>query len=373
MRAARKPARKASPTPVGSTFAISGTAPTTTDSSPSRSIRTPGGAEGDDPGADAGEDLLAAPAGLLGDEAGLVLVGEEDLGAVDERPDQVAVTEGELLRGVGQEPVAALAALLGVAQHPLRVVRADDHVVGVAHAVHDRLELDLAGLAHRAGVEAGDLRVGGVVGAHEARGVPGLGDVHRVAVDVVALEPRAVVGEVLADRPDQHRTQAQVAEAEADVGGAPAASYLEVLDEEGHRQLVELVDHQAVGELAREGHQVVGRDRSGYEEGHAADTTPRYGSGYASVANSVDPMTTSRRPAPLFSDELGTPAEMAADGRETTRNLGLQTRLERAAQAAVAPAPSLRFDDYPAEVGKREIRVSDAAARIANALHLHLD
>jgi hypothetical protein len=118
---------------------------------------------------------------------------------------------------------------------------------------------------------------------------------------------------------------------------------------------------------------VVGRDRSGYEEGHAADTTPRYGSGYASVANSVDPMTTSRRPARLFSDELGTPAQMAADGREASRHLGLQSRLERAAQAAVGPAPSLHFDDYPAEVGKREIRVSDAAARIANALHLHLD
>jgi hypothetical protein len=103
------------------------------------------------------------------------------------------------------------------------------------------------------------------------------------------------------------------------------------------------------------------------------DTTSQYGSGYASVANSVVTMTTSRRPAPLFSDELGTPAEMAADGQVASRNLGLQSRLERAAQAAVSPAPSLRFDDYPAEVGKREIRVSDAAARIANALHLHLD
>ena len=39
-----------------------------------------------------------------------------------------------------------------------------------------------------------------------------------------------------------------------------------------------------------------------------------------------------------------------------------------------SPAPpSIRYEDYPAEVGKREIRVSDAAARIANALHLHLD
>ena len=50
----------------------------------------------------------------------------------------------------------------------------------------------------------------------------------------------------------------------------PPASDLEVLDQEGHRQLVELVHDQAVGELAREGHQVVGRDGSGYEEGHAA-------------------------------------------------------------------------------------------------------
>ena len=75
--------------------------------------------------------------------------------------------------------------------------------------------------------------------------------------------------------------------------------------------------------------------------------------------------------------ELGTTAEMVADCTEVGRNLGLQPalerRLERAARAAVAAPPSIRFEDYPAEVGKREIRVSDAAARIANALHLHLD
>ena len=31
------------------------------------------------------------------------------------------------------------------------------------------------------------------------------------------------------------------------------------------------------------------------------------------------------------------------------------------------------FADYPAEVRKRDIAVSEAAARLANALHLHLD
>jgi hypothetical protein len=64
---------------------------------------------------------------------------------------------------------------------------------------------------------------------------------------------------------------------------------------------------------------------------------------------------------------------MAADGAEAGRNLRLESRFERVARAAVATPPSLHFDDYPAEVGKREIRVSDAAVRIANALHLHLD
>lgn len=99
------------------------------------------------------------------------------------------------------------------------------------------------------------------------------------------------------------------------------------------------------------------------------NTTSGYASGYHSVGNNVDAMTTSRRPSHLVHDELGTPAELAADCQEISRNL----RLERAAKAAVATPPSIRFEDYPAEVGKREIRVSDAAARLANALHLHLD
>jgi hypothetical protein len=84
-------------------------------------------------------------------------------------------------------------------------------------------------------------------------------------------------------------------------------------------------------------------------------------------------MTTSqpglRRPSHLVHDELGTPAELAADCRAIGRHL----RLERAARAAVAAPPSIRFEDYPTEVGKREIRISEAAARLAAALHLHLD
>jgi hypothetical protein len=62
-------------------------------------------------------------------------------------------------------------------------------------------------------------------------------------------------------------------------------------------------------------------------------------------------------------------ADMYADARATRDRL----RLERVARAAVRPAPSLTYDDFPREVPKREIRIDEAAQRLANALHLHLD
>ena len=66
-------------------------------------------------------------------------------------------------------------------------------------------------------------------------------------------------------------------------------------------------------------------------------------------------------------DDLPTPQEMRADGREAER------RLQRAVRTVGRPAPSLEYADYPREVRKPEIEVSEAAARIAAALHLHLD
>lgn len=68
-------------------------------------------------------------------------------------------------------------------------------------------------------------------------------------------------------------------------------------------------------------------------------------------------------------DDLESPAQMRTDCARVVDHL----RLERAARAAVEPAPSLLYADFPREVAKREVRVSDAAARLAAALHLHLD
>jgi hypothetical protein len=68
-------------------------------------------------------------------------------------------------------------------------------------------------------------------------------------------------------------------------------------------------------------------------------------------------------------DEIDSPSTMRADAAAAGRAL----RLDRVAEAAVAGAPSLEYDDFPREVPKRAIAVDEAAARIANALHLHLD
>ena len=71
----------------------------------------------------------------------------------------------------------------------------------------------------------------------------------------------------------------------------------------------------------------------------------------------------------LAYDDADTPTAMHSDCEAAGRNLGL----DRIARAVARPAPSIHFADYPREVGKRDIEISEAAARLAGALHLHLD
>ena len=68
-------------------------------------------------------------------------------------------------------------------------------------------------------------------------------------------------------------------------------------------------------------------------------------------------------------DRIDAPATMREDAAAAGRAL----RLDRVAEAAAAGPPGLTYADHPREVAQRDIRVDEAAARIANALHLHLD
>jgi hypothetical protein len=150
-----------------------------------------------------------------------------------------------------------------VAQHRGRVVRADHDEVEAAEPVGRGQQLDVAGLAHRAGVERGDLAHILVGGADEAGGVRELGDVHRPGVDVVPVEPAAEVEiEISPDGADEGRTQAQQSHAEGDVRGDAATPDHEVVHQERQRHLVQLVGQQLFGESTREVHQMVGGDRT---------------------------------------------------------------------------------------------------------------
>ena len=78
----------------------------------------------------------------------------------------------------------------------------------------------------------------------------------------------------------------------------------------------------------------------------------------------------------LAYDDQATAAQMTTDCRAVEAALHLPERpsaAERAARAAMKPAPSILFEDYPHEVRKPSIEVSEAAARLANAMELHLD
>ena len=68
-------------------------------------------------------------------------------------------------------------------------------------------------------------------------------------------------------------------------------------------------------------------------------------------------------------DDPATPAELAADCRETERRLAFTS----VARDALRPAPSIRFDDYPQGLPKRDVDMLAAAHRIAGALGLDLD
>ena len=71
-------------------------------------------------------------------------------------------------------------------------------------------------------------------------------------------------------------------------------------------------------------------------------------------------------------DDAATAAQMTADCHAVELALHLPERrsaAERAAAAAVKPAPSILFEDYPREVAKPRITVSEAAARLASAMY----
>jgi hypothetical protein len=78
----------------------------------------------------------------------------------------------------------------------------------------------------------------------------------------------------------------------------------------------------------------------------------------------------------LAYEDASTTTEMCADCHAVEAALHLPTQVAKkivTAAAVAGSAPSILFADYPREIKKVTITVTDAATRLANALQLHLD
>jgi hypothetical protein len=74
----------------------------------------------------------------------------------------------------------------------------------------------------------------------------------------------------------------------------------------------------------------------------------------------------------LAYDDADTAVQMHDDAAACGTHLTLPR--QRVDEVALAEgAPSLAYDDFPHQVEKPQIEVSEAAAHLASRLHLHLD
>ncbi len=73
----------------------------------------------------------------------------------------------------------------------------------------------------------------------------------------------------------------------------------------------------------------------------------------------------------LAYDDQDTTVKMHTDCTACVSEMGLPE--QRIATDALRPAPSIEYADFPREIRKPEITVSDAAAHLASRLHLHFN
>ena len=116
----------------------------------------------------------------------------------------------------------------------------------------------------------------GVGGADEARGVPQLGDVHGPAVDAVALQPASGSRRSRAPTaPTSSGRRPRWPMPKAMLAATPPRRTSRSSTRNDSEILSSCSTTQRVGEAAREGHQVVGRDGTGDGDLHAATRTRR--------------------------------------------------------------------------------------------------
>ena len=73
----------------------------------------------------------------------------------------------------------------------------------------------------------------------------------------------------------------------------------------------------------------------------------------------------------LAYDDQDTAGQMHVDCTACASAMSLPGR--SIAAEVLGEAPSIEYDDFPREIRKPEITISDATAHLASRLHLHLD
>ena len=184
-------------------------------------------------------------------ERGLVLVGEQVRGAVDQMSDVLTSHPGELLRGLQRTGCHArhssvcrsiASGSLGPtstrSRPPNRLATGSISMLRASAIAPDR---------------TGDLVVAESVVHTNLAVWATSGHLDEGRVHSVALEPGAVVGEIPADRCQQHRPDLERAGRRAMFAPTPPRLTLQVVDR-NDGLMVELVRNERVGELSGEGH-----------------------------------------------------------------------------------------------------------------------
>ena len=73
----------------------------------------------------------------------------------------------------------------------------------------------------------------------------------------------------------------------------------------------------------------------------------------------------------LAYDDQDTTVKMHTDCTACASEMGIPE--QRVNLETIGSAPSIDYADFPREIRKPEIQVSDAAAHLASRMHLHLD
>ena len=208
----------------------------------------------DDQHLDVLQDLVQAPACLLGDQTVFIIIAEQEVRTLHVAGQFRTFEAQDLLAGIVQIFDAQLARFGSELGHGGRLVGRDHHQVGLGRQVFQRLS---GGLSHRARIEGSDLGALAVGGGEERSGEQTRDDLHQASIHTLRVKPGAILAEVFADGGHHTRMPAEQGHAVGDVGRNAAALLGHRVHQERQADRRQALGQDLLFEQARERHQIV--------------------------------------------------------------------------------------------------------------------